>query len=127
MKKIVLTLVLAGSMVLSGCAAIINGTTQQAVVTTNVDNASIFLNDEVVGKGNAIITLVKKENYVLSAKKEGCKEAKLIPSKSFDPTTLLGLLIDAGLISVLIVDGAATGAWNKFDQSTYFLNLDCNS
>jgi hypothetical protein len=41
------------------------------------------------------------------------------------PLTLLGVLIDFGVISVLVVDGAATGAWAQFDQTTYLIDPRC--
>jgi hypothetical protein len=48
-------------------------------------------------------------------------------SKSFDATTLLGVLMDFGIITVLVVDGVATGAWQQFDQTSYVLDPVCNS
>ena len=53
------------------------------------------------------------------------KTTTIIPQKSFDPTTLLGVLLDWGIISVLVVDGAATGAWQKFNQTSYVIDPDC--
>ena len=46
-------------------------------------------------------------------------------TKSFDATTLLGVLIDWGIISVLLIDGAATGAWQDFDQTSYVVDPVC--
>lgn len=77
-----------------------------------------------MGKNNAVYTFKKKENYVLKAEKNGCKTT-VIPQKTFDPTTLLGVFIDWGIISILVVDGAATGAWQKFNQTSYIVDPDC--
>ena len=76
-------------------------------------------------KNQAVYTFKKKENYVIKAEKQGCKTTAITPQKSFDPTTLLGLLIDWGIISILVVDGAATGSWQKFAQTSYVVDPDC--
>ncbi|UVS61353.1 MULTISPECIES: hypothetical protein [Nitrosomonas] len=48
-------------------------------------------------------------------------------SKSFDATTLLGIWLDFGIITVLMIDGAATGAWKKFDQTSYIIDPQCST
>lgn len=78
-----------------------------------------------MGKNQAVYTFKKKDNYVLKAEKVGCKTTTIIPQKTFDPTTLLGVLLDWGIISILIVDGAAIGAWQKFNQTNFVIDPDC--
>jgi hypothetical protein len=73
-----------------------------------------------------MVTFKKNENYILTARRGGCMDTTIIPQKSFDATTLLGILIDFGLISILVVDGAATGAWSKFDQNNFTLDMQCD-
>lgn len=72
-------------------------------------------------------TLKKKQNYSITVRKEGCRDVTVPVSKSFDALTLLGLFIDYGLVSILIIDGAATGAWQKFDQESYVVDPRCPS
>lgn len=109
----------------SGCAAMFHGSTQQVAVRSNVQGAELFANEAYIGKDNTVTTFHKNKNYTLVARKAGCTEATQMASKSFDATTLLGILIDWGIISVLIVDGAATGAWNQFDQTSFVLDPRC--
>ena len=119
-------LFLSATIVLStGCATMFNGSNQTVNIRTNDAEAKIYVNEEYMGKNQATYTFKKKENYVLKAEKEGCKTTTIIPQKSFDPTTLLGVLLDWGIISVLVVDGAATGAWQKFNQTSYVIDHDC--
>lgn len=119
-------LFLSATIVLStGCATMFNGSNQTVNIRTNDAEAKIYVNEEYMGKNQATYTFKKKENYVLKAEKEGCKTTTIIPQKSFDPTTLLGVLLDWGIISVLVVDGAATGAWQKFNQTSYVIDPDC--
>ncbi len=35
------------------------------------------------------------------------------------------MLIDFGLITLLLIDDAATGAWNQFDKTKYMIDMQC--
>jgi hypothetical protein len=102
-----------------------NGSSQTVNIRSNDAEAKLYVNEEYMGKNNAVYTFKKKENYVLKAEKNDCKTTTVIPQKTFDPTTLLGVFIDWGIISILVVDGAATGAWQKFNQTSYIVDPDC--
>lgn len=123
MKRTLSVAVMA--VTLSGCATIFNGSTQQVAIRSNQMDTDLYVNEALIGKGNAVTTFQKKENYIITARKEGCNAVSVPASKSFDATTLLGILIDFGLISILVVDGAGTGAWNKFDQTSYVIDPQC--
>jgi hypothetical protein len=43
----------------------------------------------------------------------------------FDPTSLLGILLDFGLISILVVDWGITGAIREAERTNYVLNPNC--
>ena len=88
--------------------------------------SSFFVNDTFIGKDNTVVAFKKKNDYVITARKEGCIQASVGAAKSFDATTLLGILIDFGLISILVVDGLATGAWQSFDQTSYVVDPNCS-
>jgi len=112
-------------LALAGCASMFNGSSQTVSVRSDVAGTKLYVNEIYVGKNSGIATLKKKKNYVITARKEGCSDTLIPVSKSFDATTLLGLLIDWGIISILIVDGAATGAWQQFDQTHYVVDPVC--
>lgn len=94
-------------------------------IRSNVDDANLYVNEAYIGKGNGVTTFHKNKNYTIVARKEGCSDGTAIPTKSFDALTLLGILIDLGIISILVVDGAATGAWKQFDQTSYVVDPRC--
>jgi len=125
MKKILTPILVASFLFSTGCATMFNGSSQTVNIRSNDTEAKIYVNEEYMGKNNAVYTFKKKENYVLKAEKAGCKTTTVIPQKTFDPTTLLGIFIDWGIISILVVDGAATGAWQKFNQTSYVVDPDC--
>lgn len=113
------------TMSLSGCAAMFHGSTQQVSVRSNVPGTEIYANEAYIGKDNGVTTFQKNKNYTLTARKAGCSDVSVPTSKSFDAITLLGVLIDFGLVSVLLIDGAATGAWQQFDQTSYVIDPRC--
>ncbi|NCO58281.1 MAG: hypothetical protein COW73_00245 [Nitrospirae bacterium CG18_big_fil_WC_8_21_14_2_50_70_55] len=110
---------------LSGCAAMFHGSTQQVAVRSNVPGTELFANEAYVGKDNGVTTFHKNQNYMITARKAGCTDTTVPASKSFDAITLLGVFIDFGIISVLLIDGAATGAWQQFDQNSYVIDPRC--
>lgn len=109
----------------AGCATIFNGSSQQVAVRSNLEGVKLFANEAYIGKNSAVTTFSKKQNYMLRASKEGCSDVTVPAPKSFDAITLLGVLIDFGVVSVLLVDGAGTGAWQKFDQTSFVLDPVC--
>ena len=113
-------------VLLSSCASMFNGTSQQVAIRSNVEGAELYVNDTFIGKDNTVVAFKKKEDYVITARKEGCVQASVGATKSFDATTLLGILIDFGLVSILVVDGLATGAWQSFDQTSYVVDPNCS-
>ena len=113
------------SMSLTGCATMFHGSTQQVAIRSNVPGAELYVNEAYVGKDNGVTTFQKSKNYMITARKAGCTDTSVPASKSFDAVTLLGVLIDFGIVSVLLIDGAATGAWLQFDQTSYVLDPRC--
>lgn len=126
MKKIYLSAILAIPLFfISGCATMFNGSSQQVSIRSNVDNAEIYVNEQYIGKGNGVTVFKKKQNYTITVRKPGCDDVTIPVSKSFDATTLLGIAIDFGVISILVVDGIGTGAWQQFDQTSYVIDPKC--
>lgn len=115
------------SISLVGCAAMFNGSSQTMSIRSTMPDTKLYVNEAYIGQGNGTETFRKKQNYTITARKEGCRDTSVVATKSFDPTTLLGILIDYGIISILIVDGAATGAIQKFDKTSYTVDPDCMS
>lgn len=114
------------TMSMSGCAAMFHGSTQQVAVRSNVPGTDLFVNEAYVGKDNGVTTFQKKNNYMITARKAGCTDTTVPAPKSFDAITLLGVLIDFGIVSVLLIDGAATGAWQQFDQTSFVVDPRCS-
>ncbi|WP_350007198.1 PEGA domain-containing protein (plasmid) [Vibrio metschnikovii] len=115
MKKI--AFLLMAVFLLNGCAAMFNGSSQQVSIRSKDPKAKIYVNNAYLGDGNVVTTFKKKEKYSIRVEQENCESVTMPVSKSFDATTLLGLFIDFGIVSILVVDGVGTGAWQQFDQT----------
>lgn len=116
------------SFLFSGCAAIFHGTNEQISVRSELPDTRFFLGNKEIGKGtSAVVSIPKKKlkGAVLRAEKDGCDEQSTLIETGFDAVSLLGLLIDAGLISILVVDWGATGAITKAQQINYVLTPLC--
>ena len=110
---------------LVGCATMFNGSSQQIEIQSNISGTELYVNETYVGNNRSVVVFEKKRDYVITARKTGCADASVAAAKSFDATTLLGILVDWGLISILIVDGVSTGAWQEFEQTSYVLDPVC--
>jgi hypothetical protein len=123
-----ISLVVMVSFFMSGCAAMFNGTSETINLRSEEADTQFFVNNNEIGKGTSATTSLPKKNLktaVLRAEKPGCTPQSSLIETAFDPTTLLGLIIDCGVISILVVDWAATGAITKADQRNYILTPKC--
>ncbi len=121
---------LAFTMVTStGCASMFSGTTQNFLVRSDISGTKLYLNNEEIGTDTATVQISKKKlkNSVLLAKKPGCSDYSTHINTKFDATSLLGILLDFGLISILVVDWGITGAVSEAERTNYILNPKCNT
>jgi hypothetical protein len=112
----------------TGCAAIFHGSSETIHVRSEEADTSFFANERDIGKGTSAVTALPKKGLskaVLRAEKTGCDPRSVQIPTEFDTLTLLGILIDFGLISILVVDWAATGAVTKASQTDYILTPEC--
>jgi hypothetical protein len=111
----------------TGCATIMHGSSATIHIESEEPGAKIYVDDEFVGTRDVAIEVSKKRSPVISVRKAGCDEGTAVVEKKFDAATLWGLLWDFGLISILIVDFAATGAVNKFERTNFTVNPHCDN
>lgn len=117
-----------GLMVLcSGCASMFSGTSQNFLLRSEVRGTKFYLNNEYLGTDTASVQIPKKKikNSLLIAKKPGCSDGTTHINTRFDPTTLLGILIDVGIVSILVIDFGITGAVQEAERTHYVLNPVC--
>lgn len=108
----------------SGCASVYHGTTEQIWMTSDEPDTKFTWNGREVGRGTSAVVIIPKdelEDAELKAEKEGFYPKTTKIPTGLDGITLLGLLVDFGLISILVVDYAATGATEKAIQNHFVL------
>jgi len=113
----------------SSCASIMTGTQETIYVKSQVPETHYFLDDEEVFPINEELVIPKKSirNAILYARKDGCGPAQLELPTSFNQVSLLGLFVDLGLISILVIDWGIYGSVWELDQLNYELTPKCPS
>lgn len=105
-----------------------SGTSQNILLRSDVKGTKLYLNNEEIGTDTASVQISKKnlKNAVLIAKKSGCSDYSTHINTKFDATSLLGILLDLGIISILVVDWGITGAVSEAERTNYLLNPTCS-
>ena len=112
---------------LTGCAAMFHGTNDQVTVTSGDPDAKLYMDATYLGKGSGTAIVKRNTVHTVFARKQGCADGIAQTQTSFDAVSLLGILIDWGLISMLVVDWAATGAMWKTDPLLYHVTPNCDT
>ena len=121
MKKIALIVALA--ILSTGCSTIIKGTTETISVNSLEKGTVISVDGAPRGVDAASVSLKKGKTHSLRAEKPGCSSVTTETTETFDPTSLLGILIDFGIFSIPI-DLMSGAAW-KVEPTTYTLTPIC--
>ena len=106
-KMIVIILVVQ----FSGCAYMFHGNTDQITIQSADSDAALYLNNVLIGKGSASATVPRNKKQTITAKKSGCTDHVVETGDRFDGISLLGLFLDLGIISMLIVDNGTGAMW----------------
>ena len=123
-RRALLVLVLGFQML--GCAAMFHGTSDQIIIQSGDPEARIYLDNVLIGKGSSMATVKRNTTYAVSAKKRGCTDNLVQTQTSFDAVSMLGIFLDFGIVSMLVVDWAATGAMWKTDPLVYHVTPICD-
>jgi hypothetical protein len=105
------------------------GTQETIYVKSQVPETHYFLDDEEVFPIKDELSIPKKSirNAVLYARKDGCESVGLELPTSFNQVSLLGLFVDLGLISILVIDWGIYGSIWELDKLSYELTPKCPS
>jgi hypothetical protein len=127
MKKCIALLVLF-SFTISGCASMFNGTKETIHVRSEETDTVFFVNERQIGKGSSAVTTLDKKglsSVVIRAEKKGCNTKSQPVETKFDGVSLLGILIDLGIFSILVIDWGINGATTRAAQNDYILTPEC--
>ena len=127
MATLTRTLIIILVFQLTGCAAMFHGERDQVTVTSSDPDAKLYMDAEYLGKGSGTISVKRNTVHTVFAKKKGCADGIVQTQTSFDSVSLLGILIDFGVISMLVIDWGATGAMWKTDPLLYRATPNCDT
>jgi hypothetical protein len=108
------------------CAYLFHGTSDEIHIQSGDPKAELYLNDEAVGIASATATVDRDRTYTIQAKEAGCQTRTVQTGDKFDPISLLGIFLDAGIVSILIIDMGISGAAWKTYPLTYTVNPICS-
>lgn len=123
MKKMLTTALIFALSLTSGCASIIKGSSDKITVTSLEKDTVIWVDGAPRGRDAVTVDVKKGKPVALKASKPGCQDISIETTESFDPTSLLGILIDFGIFSIPI-DMISGAAW-KQSPSTYTVTPIC--
>lgn len=115
-------LITVGAFVLQGCSSIINGTTQQVSVNSNVQGAEVFIDGVTLGTTPLINARIKrKDSSFLVVKKEGYKDYQQTLQTRFD-NWFWGNLIIGGVVGS--TTDLVSGTTHLLDPNTLYIQLE---
>jgi hypothetical protein len=112
--------VLAYGSIMSGCATIITGTSQEMSFQSNPDGATVTVSGRVIGKTPITTSLKKESNQSVIFEKEGYKTQTMQLTTNLEPW-FWGNIVLGGLIGST-TDGLS-GAVHEYSPSQYFISL----
>lgn len=95
MKKMALIAILV--LGLTGCASVIKGSNETINVNSVEKGTTIYVDGTARGLDTTTVSLKKGKTYSIRAEKEGCDAVSTTTGETFDPTSLLGILLDFGI------------------------------
>lgn len=111
-----------GAFILQGCSSIINGTTQQVSVNSNVQGAEVFIDGVTLGTTPLINARIKrKDSSFLVVKKEGYKDYQQTLQTRFD-NWFWGNLIIGGVVGS--TTDLVSGTTHLLDPNTLYIQLE---
>ena len=122
-KQLIGGMIVALAMASSGCSTIIHGSHDQVKIYSKEAGSSLYVNNKEVGKDSVEVPLRRGKISELRASKPGCEDARANSDVFFDATTLLGIFIDLGIVTV--TTDIATGNAYRVDPLEYELNPQC--
>lgn len=117
MKKILIPLVAVMMTGISGCASVINGTTQDLTFKSEPEGATVLVDGLERGKTPVTVTLQKNEHQTVTFRKNGYKDVVVALDKKMDPIAWLNIFWD------LSTTDAMTGALYEYQPSAHYVTL----
>lgn len=121
MKKTYLQIILILSVIISGCATVMSGSTQQVTFQSTPDDALVKIDGRPIGKTPLTVQLDKKAGQTLTIEKEGYKAFSTAMDTTMD-SWFWGNIIIGGLLGSTTDN--VSGAINEYSPGQYIITLE---
>jgi len=105
------------SLMASGCATVISGTTQTLTFNSEPSGAEVYLDGARVGTTPVSLSVKKNKKDSVMIQKEGYKAVSRDITKSYDPVTILSIFWDYSTTDMI------SGAAFEYEPNSYFVEL----
>ena len=114
------------SIIISGCASIIDGKEQVLTFNSEPENATVIISGKKIGRTPVSVPIRRDKNLVLEITKEGYKPYKQQVPTTTNPWVFGNVIFGlSGLISTTIDN--ANGAMTEFSSDQFFVTLTPNN
>lgn len=104
-------------MSFSGCASVLNKTTKPISITSDAEDAQIYIDGQYSGRTPAKIELDTRKPYVVTLKKAGFEDGTKRLNPQVGGGWVLADIVLTGFLGALI--DAVTGDWSSFDDKAH--------
>lgn len=118
---VTVSLILIITIILTGCATILKGTSESVSFNSDPGAAKVYVNGVLMGSTPLQLKLESKKVYNVEFKKDGYEPQTLMITNSVSAGYVVVDIL-FGLFPVII--DAATGAWYSLDQDNLNANLE---
>lgn len=109
------------SLLFTSCSTIFNGDKSDVRISSNPNDARIFVNGLEIGKTPAVLKLKRGDRHIIEVKKEGYQTLRLETSNTITGW-FWGNIICGGILGIVI--DLATGNAYDVDPSTIVVTLE---
>lgn len=111
-------------LLLTGCATIMNGTTQSVSISSNPSNAGVWIDNQFVGQSPMIVMLTRKDNHFVRIELEGYQPYQITFNRELSGW-VFGNIVFGGFIG-LAVDAISGGIYRLTpEQANANLSQHC--
>ena len=115
----VMASVLIVGLVLTGCATVLQGTSQSIMVDSDPRGATVFVDGQQRGITPTSFTLQKgRREQVIRVERDGYRVQQRPLTTSYDPVAILNIFWDLSTTDLI------TGAAWQYQPNSYFFRLD---
>ncbi|ETX11366.1 hypothetical protein MUS1_11270 [Marinomonas ushuaiensis DSM 15871] len=117
MKKIIIATFVFTTLILTGCATVISGTSQTLTFNSDVEDVDVYVDGALIGRTPVSASFKKNKAQTVMFRKEGYKAVTREITKSFDKVALLSIFWDYSTTDLI------TGAVYEYAPNAIYVEM----